>query len=58
MNLPDGEDGDDGKPIIINYHNLLYNKKGAPGSISRNHLNQYGSLYISGNQQVLLEPQR
>lgn len=35
---PDGEDGDDGKPIIINYHNLLYNKKGASRSISRNHL--------------------
>ena len=47
---PDGEDGDDGKPIIINYHNLLYNKRALPVNISQS-FDQYGSLYISGNQQ-------
>lgn len=48
---PDGEDGDDGKPIIINYHNLLYNKKGRFQVNISQSFDQYGSLYISGNQQ-------
>ncbi len=48
---PDGEDGDNNKPIIINYHNLLYNKKGRFQVNLSQSFDNYGSLYLSGNQQ-------
>ncbi|MBA5855427.1 fimbria/pilus outer membrane usher protein, partial [Morganella morganii] len=48
---PDGEEGDDGKPIIINYHSLLYNKKGRFQVNIAQSFDQYGSLSISGNHQ-------